>query len=425
MKLRSITTLVAATAGLALAAPAVACPAKIGATLSLTGSYSTFGVPISQASQMAVEQLAAAGWKVGDCTKLEYVVRDDQTQPSVGVDAARRLIDLDRVAALVGPISSGVTGPILSSVTVERNVLMIASASSSPTFTEMGKQGKTKGLFFRTLPSDALQAVAAAKLAWDSGLRKMVVVNLNNDWGNNLAKAFVATFKGLGGTVTDQITYNAEQPSYRSEVTRALAGKPDSLYLASSVIDGSKILRDWLALGGAQKYVFPLGMNDAKLIENIGEKYLKDAWFLTPGAPTPNSRAPFYAAYEKRYNLAAGKGPGPGRDSGYDAAVLIGLAMVSAKTYTDGKKIAEHVYKVTDPKGEPIMATPEGFAKGIKLILEGKPIRYVGATGAMQFDQYGDVTTPFVGWQVEGGKFVQKKNLTSDEVAEVKKKTGG
>ena len=152
---------------MALAAPAGACPGKIGATLSLTGSYSTFGGPISRASQLAVEQLQAAGWKVGDCSKLEYVVRDDQTQPSVGVDAARRLVDLDRVAALVGPINSGVTGPILSSVTVERNVLMIASASTSPTFTEMGKQGKTKGLFFRTLPSDALQAVAAAKLAWE------------------------------------------------------------------------------------------------------------------------------------------------------------------------------------------------------------------------------------------------------------------
>jgi branched-chain amino acid transport system substrate-binding protein len=425
MKLRSITTLAAAAAGMALAVPANACPAKIGATLSLTGSYSTFGGPINRAAQLAVEQLQAAGWKVGDCSKLEYIVRDDQTQPSVGVDAARRLVDLDRVAAIVGPINSGVTGPILSSVTVERNVLMIASASSSPTFTQMGKEGKTKGLFFRTLPSDALQAVAAAKLAWDAGFRKMAVVNLNNDWGNNLSKTFIVTFKGLGGTVTDQITYNAEQPSYRAEVTRALAGKPDSLYLASSVIDGSKILRDWIALGGAQKYVFPLGMNDERLIATIGEKYLKDAWFLTPGTPKPNSRDMFYSAYAKRFHLAADKVVGPGRDSGYDAAALIGLAMVSAQSYTDGKKIAAAVYKITDPAGTPIYANPQDYAKAIKLLSEGKPIRYVGATGAMSFDKYGDVTTPFVGWKIENKKFVQKKNLSTEEVAEVKKKTGG
>jgi branched-chain amino acid transport system substrate-binding protein len=410
----------AAVAGLVLAAPAVACPAKIGATLSLTGSYSTFGVPISQAVQLAIEQLSAAGWKVGDCSKLEYLVRDDQTQPSVGVDAARRLVDIDRVGAIVGPITSGVTGPILSSVTVEKGVLMIASASTSPTFTEMARQGKTRGLFFRALPSDALQAVAAAMLAWEAGHRKIAVVNLNNDWGNNLSKQF----KGLGGAITEHVTYNAELPSYRAEVNKALGGSPDGVYLAASVIDGSKILRDWIALGGPQKFVFPLGMNDAKLIENIGAQYLKDAWFVAPGAPEPNSRKLFYEAFEKRFNFAPGKGPGPGRDSGYDAAALIGLAMISAQSHTDGKKIAEHVYKVTDTKGELIFATPEDYAKAIKLLSEGKTIRYVGATGAMTFDRYGDVTTPFVGWAVENNTFAAKKNITSEQVAETKRKTG-
>ena len=99
-------------AGLAMALPALACPAKIGATLSMTGSYATFGPPISNAAALAVEHMNAAGWKVGDCSKLEYIVRDDQTQPSVGVDAARRLVDVDAVPAIVGPISSGVTGPM-------------------------------------------------------------------------------------------------------------------------------------------------------------------------------------------------------------------------------------------------------------------------------------------------------------------------
>jgi branched-chain amino acid transport system substrate-binding protein len=412
--------LAASVACAALATTAQACPAKVGATMSLTGSYSTFGTPISQAAQLAIEQITEAGWKVGDCSKLEYVVRDDQTQPSVGVDAARRLVDLDGVAAIVGPINSGVTGPILSSVTVEKGVLMIASASTSPTFTEMGKQGKTQGLFFRALPSDALQGVAAAKLAIDAGFKKLAIVNLNNDWGNNISKQFATTYKALGGTITGHVTYNAEQPSYRAEVNKALEGKPDSAFIVSSVIDGGKILRDWIALGGPQLFVFPLGMNDQKLIDAIGGQYLTNAWFLTPGQPEPNSLKQFREAYEKRWNSSA---VGPGRDSGYDAAALIALAMYSAKTYKDGRKIAEHVYKVTDPAGEPIYANTDGYRKALKLLNEGKPIRYVGATGAMTFDKYGDVTTPFVGWGVDGNKLVQKKSLTREEVSEIKKKT--
>lgn len=425
LHMRKITaTLLAGVASVGLASTAAACPAKIGAILSLTGSYATFGPPISNAAALAIEQMAAAGWKIGDCDKLEYLVRDDQTQPSVGVDAARRLVDIDGVPAIVGPVTSGVVGPILSSVTVQKGVLMVPSAGTSPTFSEMAREGKLNGLFYRVLPSDSLQAVAAAKLAWDAGHRKIAVVNLNNDWGNNLAKQFVATFKAMGGAVTTQVTYNAEQPSYRSEVNKALEGKPDSVYIASTVIDGSKILRDWISLGGTQKFVFPLGMNDAKIIEQIGEQYLKEAWFVTPGAPQPNSRAAFYGAYEKRYNLEPGKGPGPGRDSGYDAAALISLAMMAAKNYKDGKAIAAAFSRVTDPQGAPIMATVDDFKKAVQLLGEGKTIRYVGATGAMTYDQYGDVNTPFVGWQVENKAFAQKKDISAQEVSDIKQKTG-
>jgi ABC-type branched-subunit amino acid transport system substrate-binding protein len=273
-------------------------------------------------------------------------------------------------------------------------------------------------------PSDALQAVAIAKLAWDAGNRSIAIVHLNNDWGNNLSKQFAATFKAMGGTVNAQVAYNAEQSSYRAEVNKALESKPQSAFIVSSVIDGSKILRDWIALGGTQKFLFPLGMNDAKLIEQIGEQYLKDSWFVTPGAPQPNSRAVFYQAYEKRYNLEAGKGVGPGRDTGYDAAALISLAMMAAKDYKNGKAIAAAMGKVTDPNGTPITATPEDFKKAVQLLAEGKHIRYVGASGAMTHDKFGDVTTPFVGWQVENKAYVQKKNVTAQEVADIKSKTG-
>jgi branched-chain amino acid transport system substrate-binding protein len=416
--------LLAGFAGALLAGPAAACPAKIGAVLSMTGSYATFGPPISNAAALAVEQMNEAGWKVGDCGKLEYIVRDDQTQPSVGVDAARRLVDLDAVGAIVGPISSGVTGPVLASVTVDKGVLVVVSASSSPTFTDMARAGKLKGLFFRVQPSDAVQAVAGAKIAWDAGYRKIAVVNLNNDWGNNLARQFIATFKAMGGEITGQVTYNAEQPSYRAEVNKALEGKPEAAYIAASPIDGSKILRDWISLGGTQKFIFPLGMNDAKVVDQIGEQYLKDAWFVTPGAPQPNSRSVFYETYEKRYNLDPGKGPGPGRDSGYDAAALIALAMMAAKDYKDGKAIAAAIGRVTDPAGPPIMATVADYKKAVQLLGEGKTIRYVGASGALTHDQYGDVSTPFVGWQLENKTFVQKKNVTAQDVADIKAKTG-
>ncbi|WP_216075130.1 hypothetical protein, partial [Acinetobacter baumannii] len=82
---------------------------------------------------------------------------------------------------------------------------------------------------------------------------------------------------------------------------------------------------------------------------------------MTTGAPQPNSRAVFYETYERRYGVEPGKGPGPGRDTGFDAASIIALAMVAAGTSSDGKAIAAGIARVTDPGGTPVAATVEGF----------------------------------------------------------------
>ena len=112
--------------------------------LSLTGSYGAFGVPISKAAQLAVEQVNEARGDIG--CEIVYDVRDSQTQASVAVDSARKLIDLDGVTALVGPISSGITAPLLTSVTVEEDVLVIATASTSVHIHEYGRgTAKRKG----------------------------------------------------------------------------------------------------------------------------------------------------------------------------------------------------------------------------------------------------------------------------------------
>ena len=200
------------------------CTHKIGSVLSLTGAYGAHGVPISRAAQMGVEHVNEARKQLGVGCDLVYDVRDSNTQASVAVDAARKLIDIEGVTALVGPISSGITAPLLSSVTVEKNVVVVATASTSSTFTNMGKRGETKGLFFRTLPADALQAVAAAIMAYNAGFRKPSILYWNNDWGKNNKTEFVEAFKALGGDIAQTVPFNPDQASYRAEITNLWKG---------------------------------------------------------------------------------------------------------------------------------------------------------------------------------------------------------
>ena len=399
-----------------------ACEHKVGAVLSLTGAYGAHGVPISRAAQLGVEQVNEARAALGVGCELVYDVRDSNTQASVAVDAARKLIDLDGVTALVGPISSGITAPLLSSVTVEKDVVVVATASTSSTFTNMGKRGETKGLFFRTLSSDSLQAVAAAMMAYEAGFRKPAIIYFNNDWGKNNQAGFIDAFKALGGEIGNSVPFNPDQPSYRSEITKTLEGNPDSLYMLSNTQDGVKHFRDWIRFDGPQNFIMPQGMNDSAFVDTVGSDLLKNAWFISPGTPANSSLEKMESDFQVRWDATP---KGPGRNSGYDAGVLIGLAMVTADMRgldTSGSTLAKIIREITGPDGEEHYGGVDGLKAAIKAIKAGKNIWYVGATGPIDFDPYGDVATPFVMMKIKDGDYVDVGGISLEEVSEVKAK---
>lgn len=399
-----------------------ACKHKVGAVLSLTGAYGAHGVPISRAAQLGVEQVNEARAALGVGCDLVYDVRDSNTQASLAVDAARKLIDLEGVTALVGPISSGITAPLLSSVTVEKDVLVVATASTSSTFTEMAKRGETKGLFFRTLSSDSLQAVAAAMMAYQAGFRKPAIIYFNNDWGKNNQAGFIEAFKALGGEIGNSVAFNPDQPSYRSEITKTLEGNPDSLYMLSNTQDGVKHFRDWIRFDGPQNFIMPQGMNDSAFVDTVGEELLKNAWFISPGTPANSSLEKMESDFQVRWDATP---KGPGRNSGYDAGVLIGLAMVTADMRgldTSGPTLAKIVREITGPDGEEHYGGVDGLKAAIKAIESGKNIWYVGATGPIDFDPYGDVAGPFVMMKIKDGDYVEVGGISLEEVSQVKAK---
>ncbi len=397
------------------------CTRTIGSVLSLTGSYGTFGVPISRAAELAVAQVEEARARLGQGCSLVYDVRDSQTQPSVAVDAAQKLIDIEGATSLVGPISSGITGPLLTSVTVDRDVLVVATASTSPSFTQMAREGKTKGLFFRTMVTDSLQAVASAKTAYDAGFRRMAVIHLNNDWGLNNTAEFARHFKALGGEVLNVVAYIAEQASYRSEVNKALEGDPDGVYMASTPQDGAKKMRDWISLGGPEGYVFPQGTNDPEFVKAVGAEALANAWFISSAKRQNESFQIVNADFQSCCELEIDGGPG--RTTGYDAAAVIALAHVAADirgVEPTGSNLAEIVRDITGPEGEPFNAGVESFAQALQMIADGKAVAYVGVTGPVVFDQLGNVSGPVDVQQVRDGGFEVVNTVTLEEIAEVK-----
>jgi branched-chain amino acid transport system substrate-binding protein len=395
------------------------CKVTIGLVLELTGPAGAYGQAGAKAAEMAFRDINAAGGP-GGCT-LVADTRDSQSQGTIAVDAAKQLVEINHVPAIIGGIISSVSIPILTAVTGPEKIVQVSPASSSPTLTALGREGKTSLMFFRTITSDALQGVAAAKYALDVGLKKLAIIHVNNDFGVNMTKEFSAAYKALGGTITSDTPYNEKAANYDAEVTGALGGDPDGLYLVSYPVDGATIARAWISKGGPRKFLLNDGMNSSDFIDAVGAKYLNDAYGTSSGTEDSPSTAYFNANYKAFSKLDPGS---PAAVQGYDAGALVGLAVAAGGAATP-EAIRDGIFRITDPAGTVITAGPEGFKQALTLLSQKKPIRYVGVIGPISFDKYGDITGPFREWQISDGKVVTKGQLSTADVDKIRASIAG
>ena len=162
-----------------LASGAFAQEVKVGTLLSHTGPLKEFGPNLKNGCVLAAKQLKMGG------LNIRLIHEDSETSAIPATNAAKKLVEIDRVVAIVGALASGVTVPVAESVTCPSGVVHISPASTSPLITVLPADKKADVLF-RTCPSDALQGVLSGKLG-ASFSKTASVLNVNNPYGQGLA----------------------------------------------------------------------------------------------------------------------------------------------------------------------------------------------------------------------------------------------
>lgn len=395
------------------------CPIKLGVVLPASGPMGQVGERIAETGRFAADLFNEAGGVKG--CEVEYLLRDTQGQPTVGVDAAKSLIDIEGVQALIGAVSSGVSLPILTSVAVPAKIPQVSCCSSSPSFTQLSQDGETDGYWFRTYATSRTQAAMGALLTTEQEREKTAVIYVNTDFGVNLAKQYKQDLEKLGGTVTQMVAYNESQQSYRAEVTSALEGEPDSLLLVAFPVDGATITREWLSLGGTSNLIVNNSLRSGDYLDAVGADNLKDLVGYDSAQPRTESVATFNSLFEERFQ---GPPDGPGLHSVFDAVNVVLLAMEASDEIT-GTSIRDNIRAVTSPDGVEVYPGVEGIKQAKALLAEGKTIRYVGATGPLQFDQWGDVSAPKLTWRFEGNENVEIDYYSLEDVDALIKKLDG
>ncbi len=396
------------------------CTHTVGMVVSLTGAAGRFGQAAAKSVELAFNEMnaAAGAGGVAGC-RLSFDLRDAQSQGTVAVDQARQLVDLKKVPALIGGIISSVSIPIITSVTAPAGVVQISPASTSPTLTRLGNEGTSKGWFFRTITSDALQGTAAAKYALDQGFKTLTIIHVNNDFGVNMLAEFRRAYEALGGKIVGVTPYNPSQPSYAAEVTNALKGEPPALYFIGYPGDGTGVIRTWIQQGGARKFLFNDGMNAADFIKGVGPQFLTDAF----GTSSGTSKTPSTEYFAKAYPAMSGgfDAGAPAADRAFDAGAIMALAIAHAGKF-EAAAIRDSIRRVTAPGGEVVHAGPEGFKRALQLIREKKPVRYVGVIGAVEFDKNGDIVGPFRTWKLVNGEVTTVGQMSTEDVQAIQAK---
>ena len=364
---------------------------KIGALMSLTGALGPYGPPIVNGAKLAVEQINAVGGVLGK--ELELVVRDTATSPDVGRDAARKLVELDHVPAIVGALSSGVT-IAASSVTIPAEVVLISPASTSPAIPAL----KDNDYVFRTVVSDAVQGIVLARMALLLNYQKVSVIYVNNAYGKGLADVFKKNFESYGGKVLAVVPYEENKPSYRGEVEKAISGDPDALIMVSYPVDGNKQIVEAVEAGYQGKFLFSDGMKGEGVAPG-------------PACQSGDNPGPIEGAYgtvaaagfrtdqcDADYEAEFGKSTVPYYYQAYDAVMLIALAMERAGKAT-GEAIRDNLRAVANPPGEKVYYGE--FAKAVSLLKAGKEINYEGLSGTVDFKDNGDVEGGILIWKIQ------------------------
>ncbi|MCX8103338.1 MAG: ABC transporter substrate-binding protein [Candidatus Bipolaricaulota bacterium] len=373
-------------------------PIKIGTLLDYTGALAEFGPPLRNSAELAAQHINDAGGLLGG-RKLELVHEDAATNPSVALDRAKKLIEIDKVPAIVGALASGVTVPVAQTVTIPNRVLLISPASTSPLLTHL-PEDEGKDLLFRTCPSDALQGIVLGKLAAELGYATAAVLYVNNPYGQGLKDEFKRSFERHGGRVVSEAAHPEEvQPSYVAELRQLTEAQPDVLVAIGYPGHATIYLKEALEGGYAKKFLFVDGTKSEKIIEAVGAENLEGMYGTAPGSEKTSSLEIFNAEYQRVYKEVP---PQPFMANAYDAVIVLALAMQRAGK-ADSLAMRDALRSVANPPGEIVSAGAEGMKRAFQLLKENREIDYEGAAGAVNFDAHGDVITPIEIWQYTSG----------------------
>ena len=340
---------------------------RVGVLVPLTGGAASYGENARKGAELALQEFSAKHPEL----RIVLSVEDSRGEAAVGLSAANKLVDLDRVVAIVGCVTSGVTLAVAPQAN-EWKIPLVSPGGSSPNLTTAGDY------VFRTWPSDVFEADAMARYIGSRGISRLAILRINNEYGAAMEAAIRQKLEQAATTPISVVaaeTFEQGAREMRTQVLKINQATPQAIYFVGFPEAVVVFARGYAEAGLAMPVLATSGFEDPQVPRDAG-RTLDGTVYTKPQSNSPAVEA-FRAAYQRSY----GQDPGVVSDTAYDATMLILNAI--AASAADGQPV----------NGEAV--------RGALLAVRDYP----GASGMLSFDENGDVIKPIVLFTLRDGKY--------------------
>jgi branched-chain amino acid transport system substrate-binding protein len=339
-------------------------PIKIGSLSALTGVGSQMGQNQRDALVMVFDKVNAAGGINGQ--KIELYIEDDQLQPTVAVNAAKKLVYKDEVLLIIGTVNSP-TALAAIEVTMEAKVPQLA-IGVAPKITQMNNPW-----IARIIPVDTILGSHLANFAVnEKKFIKLAVLHDSTDYGKGGMASVVDALKKLNLTPLIIETFNNEDKDFSSQLNKIKNSGADGLIIWGLHVQGAQIINQAKKLGLTMPIFGSSGILQGNFLD-LAKENAEGAYFVSYFSldnPDPKVQT-FVKEVRDRFKYD----PTPVSAIAYELANLV--VMTLRKTGPDRTKFMEAFKSMPD---------------------------YVGVTGRVSADPRGEMGRGGVILQIKGYK---------------------
>jgi len=329
---------------------------KIGYFGDLTGPTFNFGQSAINGVLMAASEINQNGGING--RQIDVVIEDDKGSPEEAARLTAKLIDQDKVVAIIAGGTSGNSRAAAPKAQVS-HIPFISPSSTDPAVTQVGSY------IFRACFVDSFQGEVMARFAVNTlkAQKAAVLYDFNSPYGRGLTQYFEASFGKLGGRIVREESYTQGDADFKGQLSTIKAAEPDVIYIPGYYGDVALIAKQARMIGLTQPLLGGDGW-DAPELWQLGGDALNGAYISTHYSidnPSPAIQS-FVDQYKQRYgNLL----PDAHAALAYDAARLLFDALTRIGS-TEPDKLREALAQTRNFAGVTGVISMDGDRNAVK-----------------------------------------------------------